>query len=269
MNVEMKKMGRSELADRLAEVMRERDRFEKQAEDKKALSDKLMQQLSESQQMLRESQTRLNDSQQALMAAREEISSCRAEQEASARQTDSLRAQLEEALALLTGEREKRRLAEQEQESLRVALSEREREISGLLTERDEARCERDSLSDALSRRDIAAGEAGSIAEAALKVSGVFERAQEAAQTYLLSIEKMASDQKKACEEMAERAGEEAGRLIAGAEARCEEMKRAAQAYCEEQKRLAEEDGIRKRHALSEQLGRIRSEIMNSISEQE
>ena len=80
-----------------------------------------------------------------------------------------------------------------------------------------------------------------------------------------------AEAEQRAAEEEAERqaAEEEAARLIADAEARCAQMKREAQVYCEEQRRLADEDGAKRRQAVSEQLIRIRAEIMNSIPDGE
>lgn len=55
--------------------------------------------------------------------------------------------------------------------------------------ELDRIKAELDEAREQLSRREIALAEAGSIADAALKLSGVFESAQEAADIYLLSLQ--------------------------------------------------------------------------------
>ena len=269
MDENLKKLSRSELADRLMAAVRERDRAEKQAEDKRAMADKLMQQMRESLAQLREAQARLNDTQDAFVAAKEELSLRREEKEAANREAGSMRTQLEEAMALLTGERDalkaaREQLAQQEADALA-----RTQELEKLREECAALRSERDALAGEVQRKEIAGKEAGSVAEAALKVYGVFEKAQEAADVYLLNIGNMLAEQKKACADMAEKARCEAEEMIARASANCEEMKREAQAYCAEQRRQADEDGRQRRQALSEHLNRIRSEIMDSFGNEE
>lgn len=78
-------------------------------------------------------------------------------------------------------EKELRRLGRAELLELLVAQSE---EIDALRAELARAK-------DALSTREIAFREAGSLAEAAVKLSGVMKAAEDAAQIYLDSIRKM------------------------------------------------------------------------------
>lgn len=56
----------------------------------------------------------------------------------------------------------------------------------------EEMQAELDAARAALDRREILIQEAGSIAEAALRINGVFESAQAAAQQYLENIRRMA-----------------------------------------------------------------------------
>lgn len=66
------------------------------------------------------------------------------------------------------------------------------RELVDIIYELQKKDAERESeierLQAALAKKELAVSEAGSIAEAALKVNGVFEAAQAAANQYLLSI---------------------------------------------------------------------------------
>lgn len=78
-------------------------------------------------------------------------------------------------------DKELRRLGRSELLELLVAQSE----------EIDRLRAELAKAKDALSTREIAFREAGSLADAAVKLSGVMKAAEDAAQIYLDSIKKM------------------------------------------------------------------------------
>lgn len=69
-------------------------------------------------------------------------------------------------------------------------------------------------LSERLASREVLIGNAGSIAEASLQLSGIFGAAQEAADTYLLSLRKISAES----EQILQRAREEAARIIKDAE---------------------------------------------------
>ncbi len=76
---------------------------------------------------------------------------------------------------------------------LLVMLRDQEREIAAL-------KAENDSLRKQLEERTIKLEESGSIAEAALKLTQVFEEAQKAANMYLESVvANHASEEKKDC----------------------------------------------------------------------
>lgn len=69
--------------------------------------------------------------------------------------------------------------------------------------EMDRLNNEMETLQVQLQEREIALGEAGNIAEAALRLTGIFEAAQEAADLYLENVRtpnKMLEDTEKQCE---------------------------------------------------------------------
>lgn len=77
-----------------------------------------------------------------------------------------------------------------------------------------------------LQEQAVQAQDAGSIAEAALQLGGVFEAAQRSADLYLASIRKLEEDTR--------RKQEEAERLCARTRARCRAMEETARKKCEE-----------------------------------
>ena len=77
------------------------------------------------------------------------------------------------------------RLRKLRREELLQMLLDLERENEQLAQENRELR-------EQLAKREIAIGQAGSLAEAALKLSGVFEAAQEAADLYVENVRRMA-----------------------------------------------------------------------------
>lgn len=113
-------------------------------------------------------------------------------------------------------DRELKRLSRSELLEMLLAQS---RELQSVQARLDEAEA-------ALRQRDITIKNAGSIAEAALRLNGVFDAAQSACEQYMENIRRF-SQQKEAAEA-------EARAIIAAAEKRCEEMERAAQRRCAE-----------------------------------
>lgn len=94
-------------------------------------------------------------------------------------------------------------------------------------------------------KQQIFISEAGSIAEAALKVNGVFEVAQNAAQQYLESVELMKQRQEDICAQMEKESREKAQRLLVKAKQRCAAMERETQVKC----KLKEEATVKKCNA--------------------
>lgn len=87
-------------------------------------------------------------------------------------ETEQLRVQLAET-------QEQLRQLEETYERLRKRLDKKDMQIHGL----------RDMLTEQRDKREIQLAEAGSIAEAALRLNGIFEAAQKAADQYLYNIE--------------------------------------------------------------------------------
>ena len=66
---------------------------------------------------------------------------------------------------------------------------------------------------EALAKRNMDLGQAGSIAEAALRVNGVFEAAQAAAEDYLENIRELSERQETVVAQMERESQEKAGQL--------------------------------------------------------
>lgn len=85
-----------------------------------------------------------------------------------------------------------------------------------------------------LKERKLMEEHAGSIAEAALKLNGVFEAAQEAADQYLENIERISAQQDMATKKIEEEARAKAEKMLQETERRCKEREE------EEKKKLEE-----------------------------
>lgn len=72
-----------------------------------------------------------------------------------------------------------------------------------------------------LKERKLIEGQAGSIAEAALKINGVFEAAQEAANQYLENIERISAQQDMVAKKIEDEARTKAELMLQEAEKRC------------------------------------------------
>lgn len=66
--------------------------------------------------------------------------------------------------------------------------------LVSLSEENEQLRKENEELRKALSQKEICIEQSGSIAEASLKLSGVFEAAQRAADLYLENVRRMAEE---------------------------------------------------------------------------
>ena len=97
------------------------------------------------------------------------------------------------------------------------------------------------SLQEKLDYRELRLSSAGSIAEAALQVNGVFEAAQAAADQYLVSVKAAAADVEKSIEETQEKcqklmqyAETKATVMIQKAQEQADSITASAQEQCEE-----------------------------------
>lgn len=104
--------------------------------------------------------------------------------------------------------------------------------------ELDQMRTQLKQAQDRLSDRKIAVQEAGSLAEAALQLSGVFEAAEEACAQYLYNIRHLSANQEQICAQKEQETNERCDRMLRETKERCERMileaKQQADAHWEE-----------------------------------
>lgn len=101
---------------------------------------------------------------------------------------------------------------------------------------------------------------AGTLAEAAMQVNGVFEAADRAAKQYLDSMDQMVQNQKAACQQMEAEAREKAERIIADAEVKCYKMEHDTQVHCAMLLRSAEQESGRNWTELFARLDKLSEE---------
>lgn len=82
-----------------------------------------------------------------------------------------------------------------------------------------------------LSDRTLAIEKAGSIAEAALQLNGVFRAAEAAVQQYTDNIRQRSAKQEEACQQMLADARREADQILTAAEAHKAQCQKEAEAY--------------------------------------
>lgn len=111
-------------------------------------------------------------------------------------------------------------------------------ELLGLLLEEsrenERLREQLNQANQALIGKNIALTKAGSIAEAALALNGVFNAAEQAAQQYLDNIQRLSGEQQTLCQRMEDEARQKAEEMLAETRRRCSQMEAEAQAKCEE-----------------------------------
>lgn len=101
---------------------------------------------------------------------------------------------------------------------------------------------------------------AGTMAEAAIQVNGVFEAADRAAKQYLEYMEQMMHRQEAACAQIEHEAREKAERLILEAEIKCSKMEKDTQMHCSMLLRNAEQEAGRNWNDLFAKLDRLSEE---------
>lgn len=110
-------------------------------------------------------------------------------------------------------EKDLRKLGRTELLEMLIAQS---KEVMRLQAELDEANHKLDEARKKLEDRNIVISNAGSIAEAALQINGVFDTAQQAAQQYLDNLNGIQAK----CDEMEARSQQ----MLADTQARCDEL---------------------------------------------
>jgi len=113
----------------------------------------------------------------------------------------------------------------------------------------------------------LAPENAGSIAEAALKMTDVFAQAQKAADEYLKNIALMHEQQAERAAQLERESEQKAQALISEAEEKCRRMEAETQKKCEEIIRQAEADAGRNWREMQEKIEGLRqsSDEMQSM----
>lgn len=86
---------------------------------------------------------------------------------------------------------------------------------------------------NALMKREISIQNAGSIAEAALQLNGIFEAAQASCEQYMENIRTLSQRQEEVCTQMEKESREKADKLLADTEKRCADMEKQTKAECD------------------------------------
>ena len=90
-----------------------------------------------------------------------------------------------------------------------------------------------ETAEEKLHKREIIINEAGSIAEASMKLSNVFEAAQEACRLYTDNIQRLSERQESICAEIEKETEEKAAAYEAEVISRCETLEKDTQEACE------------------------------------
>lgn len=106
--------------------------------------------------------------------------------------------------------------------------------------ELEELRARLERTETALRRREIAMNRAGSIAEAALQLNGVFDAAEAACQQYTENIRQLSGRQQEICDKMEQESREKVDAMLQEAQQRKEELERETAQRCQEMEREAE-----------------------------
>lgn len=136
-------------------------------------------------------------------------------------------------------------------------LIERTRELEALQEKADEMSEKLEAAQAELNRRNIAIGNAGSLAEAAMQINGMMESAQKTADQYLENIARMQREQEAACEKMTAQAQAQAEQIIRDAERTAQAIESEAKRKCDELIHAARQDAGRNWNELSGRLDKI------------
>lgn len=100
--------------------------------------------------------------------------------------------------------------------------------------ENEQLRARLDQAEQQLQSRAIAVEKAGSLAEASIQLSGVFQAAQDSAAMYLENIQALSSHQEEICAQLEDESRREAECRLAEADRKCREMEAETQRKCQE-----------------------------------
>ena len=106
-----------------------------------------------------------------------------------------------------------------------------------LIIQSEELRSVKEQLANAeaaLQKKELAINTAGSIAEASLQLSGIFEAAQESCRHYIENIRLLSQRQSSACAQMDRESRAKAAAMLAETTQTCDAMESATKARCAE-----------------------------------
>lgn len=109
----------------------------------------------------------------------------------------------------------------------------------------DALREELAAVSARLEKREMDIAESGTMAEAVLKVNGVFDAAHNAAEQFVEIMRRRSEEQEAVCAKLEADAKAEYDRLIASAERKCRIMEAETQRRCDEARIRAEKEASR------------------------
>ena len=110
-----------------------------------------------------------------------------------------------------------------------------------LSRENDRLRSQLAQAGEQLTQRQLMLDEAGSLAEASLRVNGVFQAAQQAADQYLENIRTLNDRHESICARREEESRRESERLLEETKARCQELESQTRERCAAMTREAED----------------------------
>lgn len=146
-------------------------------------------------------------------------------------------------LKLENCEEEKRRLSEGFQQELAA-----EHYKLQMVTEKLKAQEKRNTeLNAKLRRRNVELTDAGNIAEATVKMTGIFEEAQKTAELYLANVQKLAEQQERKLQEMEAKSLRDMQKMGDEASKTCIAMRQQTERECREQREKTESDCKRMR----------------------
>lgn len=128
--------------------------------------------------------------------------------------------------------------------------------------ENERLHAELTAAEEKLAQRHIIMDSCGSIAEASLKLSGIFDSAQTAAEEYLESIKYYSQSRKEIFDRTEAEAKEKAEKIIADAMAEAEQIAEETRRKC----RLAEQETEKKCEEMKRYAKQASEEYWNSVS---
>ncbi|MBR6701417.1 MAG: hypothetical protein IKL72_06790 [Firmicutes bacterium] len=114
--------------------------------------------------------------------------------------------------------------------------------VKALTKEIEDLKEQLEAAEGKLNSRAIELQEAGSIAEASLKLNGVFDAVQGAAEQYLENIKNLSGQQDRICEQREKESREKAIRLMEETADKCSRLEKETKEKCEKMVLLAKEE---------------------------